>query len=90
MISNSPWDEIDAVLLGALTAPITLTELIEASGLTGDIVKALLIAYVRCGHAVSDIIRYQITDIGRARLNRIRSQDDAVLRPVTVGLAKAA
>lgn len=69
-----PWNIIDAALLDAATAPVTLADLAEQTGYPADVVKSLVHGHLTSGHLTQILAgcdRYQLTLSGRAYLSRI-------------------
>lgn len=75
-MQTSPWDAIDATLLGIARTEPTLAELIEQSGLTADVVKGLVHAYVKGGYLTQApfSLRYALTLAGRTRSRQLAAQ----------------
>lgn len=76
MLSTSPWDKIDATLLDIAHTGPTLAELIEQSGLTADVVKGLVHAYLQGGYLTQApfSLRYALTLAGRTRSRQLAGQ----------------
>jgi DNA-binding IclR family transcriptional regulator len=76
MQRTSPWDEIDATLLGIAHTEPTLADLIERSGLTADVVKGLVHAYVQAGYLTQApfSLSYRLTLAGRTRSRQLAAQ----------------